>query len=195
MDISGKKITIVREDNVIGVDGIFLGVDCSSLPENLRVVQWSGDHAEVELTDRDNTHIQSLDAYNQVLDLWQSKKDFNDAKALDPLHGLNESEVAQREYDNSLQAIKDTFAAEANAPVEVEGIAYNGGEDSARAINDAVSLAGVLGETSCYIAGLDNVARDMSFPDALNVAAQIGKAWRTAYFKMQLAKVALTQGA
>lgn len=99
--------------------------------------------------------------------------------------------LTEREKEKQLALIHEIFEMDANAPVEVNGVFYNGGESSASAISGAVALAQALGETDVLIAGYDNVARRMSFEDALYVAAMIGKAWRSAYFVKQASKVAL----
>lgn len=100
-------------------------------------------------------------------------------------------ELSEQEKQKQIQTIRAQFMLDSEAPVEVNGVLYNGGNDSARDIHGAVILAEALGETSVLIAGYDNVAREMTFEDALNVSAQVGKSWRTAYFTMQEAKVAL----
>lgn len=36
------KFTIIKEDNMVGIDGVFYTVDCSQLPEDFWAVQWTG---------------------------------------------------------------------------------------------------------------------------------------------------------
>jgi hypothetical protein len=50
MDVTGHVIAIVREDNIVIVDGLAMPVDCSSLIENIHAVSWYGDNGEIEFT-------------------------------------------------------------------------------------------------------------------------------------------------
>ena len=111
------------------------------------------------------------------------------ARKENPFYGLSGKELfeAQKKVDET--AVRATFEVEANAPVQALGFTWKGGESSAGAINGAVVLAQALGETEANITDIDNVAHTMSFADTLFVAAQIGKAWRDAFFKKQAALV------
>lgn len=69
------KMTIIKQDNIVGVDGVFHKVDCSSLPENFCALQWYAKekYGEVEWVGNpkpQNTIIKKLDAYTQYFDLW-----------------------------------------------------------------------------------------------------------------------------
>lgn len=73
-----QRMTIIREDNLVGIDGVFYGVDCSSIPANVHAVQWYGDVSEGEIEwvqprgqDKPSaTRIESLDDYTYIIDLW-----------------------------------------------------------------------------------------------------------------------------
>lgn len=56
------KLTIVKEDNIILVDGLAQSFDLSgySLPENLWALQWQYKAGEIEYTDENNETIDSL---------------------------------------------------------------------------------------------------------------------------------------
>lgn len=63
------RITIIKSDGVIGIDGRFTDVDLSSLPDNLRVVQWDGVHGHEEWVDKDNSDLTSISEYQSVVNL------------------------------------------------------------------------------------------------------------------------------
>lgn len=43
------KVTIVRPDNTVIVDGVARNIDCSALPAYLQAVQWDGEQAKGHL--------------------------------------------------------------------------------------------------------------------------------------------------
>lgn len=65
------KLTIIKPDGIVGVDGVFLPVGLSSLPSNLRAVQWDGEKGHEEWTDSVNTTIHSMAVYRPVYDAWK----------------------------------------------------------------------------------------------------------------------------
>lgn len=72
------KMTIVRQDNLIGVDGVFRKVDCSSLPEDFIALQWYEEEKRGEIEwegnpKPKNTIIKKLDAYRSYFDLWDQE--------------------------------------------------------------------------------------------------------------------------
>lgn len=73
------RLTIIRDDNLVIVDGRPLRIDCSALPQSVSAVQWYGDHGEVETTDGDgrraNLAMQSMDDYQSLVDAWQAEAD------------------------------------------------------------------------------------------------------------------------
>lgn len=82
------KVTIVREDGLVGVDGMFFAADLSSLPGNLHAVQWNGTKGHEEWLDKPNTHITDISAYKQIIDDWKAKKDLVDAKKNNKYYGM-----------------------------------------------------------------------------------------------------------
>ena len=56
------QLTIVKEDNIILVDGLEQSFDLSgySLPENLWALQWQNTAGEIEYTDKNNEKINVL---------------------------------------------------------------------------------------------------------------------------------------
>lgn len=75
-----KRLTIVKEDNAIGIDGKFYTIDCSSLPADFHALQWYGDaeppYGEVERNGRPkppNEEIESLADYQSFVDAWYAE--------------------------------------------------------------------------------------------------------------------------
>jgi len=82
------KLTILKNDNLIGIDGVFLPVDCSSLEEGLRVVQFDNESGHEEWIDLPNLQIESITPYQSLIDAWQLAKSEADAAAADPFYGM-----------------------------------------------------------------------------------------------------------
>jgi hypothetical protein len=71
-----NRLTIIKNDNAVGIDGIFSIVDCSSLPSNFHALQWNQVESvgEIEWNGNpkpQNTLITNLDDYQSIIDLWK----------------------------------------------------------------------------------------------------------------------------
>lgn len=108
----------------------------------------------------------------------------------DKTYGLTGDALKQAQYDVAVDNIRTTFAQDSEAPVLSLGYTWNGGQDSASYIQGAVTLAQSLGETSVNITDIDNVTRELTFEQALQVATDVGLSFRTAFFNKQNALVA-----
>jgi hypothetical protein len=78
------RLTIIRDDNAVYVDGRSLTVDCSSLPENVSVVQWNGTSGHVEYDAHlamMPTPLENIDAYASLITAWQAAADAIDNPA------------------------------------------------------------------------------------------------------------------
>jgi hypothetical protein len=56
------RVTIIRDDGVVGVAGILRQVDLSALPVGIRAVQWNGSSGHIEYDDAANTDLDITDA-------------------------------------------------------------------------------------------------------------------------------------
>lgn len=70
-----KRMTIIKDDNNVYIDGKPHIVDCSSLPENFHALQWYGDenYGEIEMNGRPkppNIEINSIQDYQSFIDAW-----------------------------------------------------------------------------------------------------------------------------
>ena len=57
------RVTIIRDDSVVGVEGVFRQVDLSTLPEGIRAVQWNGGGGHIEYDQGANTTLYDLAAF------------------------------------------------------------------------------------------------------------------------------------
>lgn len=73
------RITIVRPDNLVCIDGnCFNDIDMSSIPSDVVAVQWYDTVGELESVLPNgrpgNTPITSMAPYQNVIDQWNAKK-------------------------------------------------------------------------------------------------------------------------
>ncbi len=80
------RVTIIPIDTFCAVDGIgFDGIDMTSVPKDVHVVQWFGTWGEEEILDLKtgridrNQKIDNLDAYQAVLNSYWSIRNRHDA--------------------------------------------------------------------------------------------------------------------
>lgn len=67
------RITIIRDDGVVGVSGLFRPVDLSTLPTGIRAVQWNGESGHVEYDEyakAPNTHLKTIADFQPFIDRW-----------------------------------------------------------------------------------------------------------------------------
>ena len=77
------RITIVKDDSFVGIDGEFYKVDCSDLPENFHALQWYGNAGEEEwdgIPKPENTFITNLSKYQKYIDRWNTAKAEHEAE-------------------------------------------------------------------------------------------------------------------
>ncbi|SEO52732.1 hypothetical protein [Nitrosovibrio sp. Nv6] len=64
------RVTIIRDDGVVGVGGIFRPVDLSALPAGIRAVQWNGVSGHIEYDEAANTVLDSIADFQEFIHLW-----------------------------------------------------------------------------------------------------------------------------
>lgn len=78
------RITAIIEENRVNVEGFSHTVDCSALMPDIHVIQWYGDHGEIEYhngigatTLRMPTKIDDFSPFQFLVDAWEveAKKD------------------------------------------------------------------------------------------------------------------------
>lgn len=68
------RLTIIKDDGVVGVDGVFKTVDLSGLDAAIRAVQWDGTTGHLEFYDDQlaNLLIGDITAYQPFVDAWNA---------------------------------------------------------------------------------------------------------------------------
>lgn len=64
------KITIIRDDGVIGVDGEFRHVSTAALPAGVRAVQWLHTVGHIEYDNAPNTVLTDITPFQSYVDAW-----------------------------------------------------------------------------------------------------------------------------
>lgn len=75
------RLTIIKDDNKVLVDGVARTVDCSSLPPDFHALQWDGAEGEVEYrmtrcdhcgarSKKGNVLVSELSPYQTYIDAW-----------------------------------------------------------------------------------------------------------------------------
>lgn len=86
------RLTIVKDDNAVYVDGVAYGVDCSTLPAAFHALQWDSTHGEVEYaatrcdhcgarSKKGNELITDIAPYQKYVDAWSVAKAVAEAEA------------------------------------------------------------------------------------------------------------------
>jgi hypothetical protein len=85
------RVTIIKDDNTVGVDGEFYTVDCSTLPADFHALQWQTVRGEVEYrmtrcehcsarSKKGNVDITDMAPYQPYVDAWHVAKTAADAE-------------------------------------------------------------------------------------------------------------------
>lgn len=78
------RVTIVKDDNVVQIDGVSRTVDCSKLPADFHALQWRNVIGEVEYTSvrcehcnvasrKQNATVFTLEPYQPFIDAWNAE--------------------------------------------------------------------------------------------------------------------------
>lgn len=71
-----NRLTIIKDDNAVGIDGVFYQIDCSKLPPNFHALQWNGIVGEIEWTGSpkpQNTTIENINDYLGYVTEWNKR--------------------------------------------------------------------------------------------------------------------------
>lgn len=66
------RVTIIRDDSLVGIDGQFRQVDLSGLPDGIRAVQWNGTGGHVEYDEAPNTVLDHITGFQPFVELWEA---------------------------------------------------------------------------------------------------------------------------
>lgn len=62
------KLTIIKDDGVVGVNGVFKKLDISTLPSGIRAVQWDGATGHIEFYTGPNQDISDIAQFQPFID-------------------------------------------------------------------------------------------------------------------------------
>lgn len=170
------RVTIIRDDNLIIIDGRQINVDLSDMPSDLHALQWYGDHGEIERQGMMNQPISSLADFMVWITRW------NDAAlALDnpPAHVPTPEEIiASKKAER--QAIVDAIVVTVSS-----GKAFDGDEEAQSRISRAIQTAEIAGIESTTWVLANNVPTVVTLPElkeALVLSMQaMGAVWAMPY--------------
>jgi len=64
------RLIIIKDDGVVGVDGVFRAVDLSTLGDGIRALEWIENTGHVEYYEGPNTDLDSITDFQSFIDLW-----------------------------------------------------------------------------------------------------------------------------
>jgi hypothetical protein len=84
------RVTIIKDDNKVAIDGVAYSVDCKMLPLDFHALQWDGTRGEIEFkvtrcahcgarSKKGNETITDLSPYTKHVDAWNVAKATADA--------------------------------------------------------------------------------------------------------------------
>ncbi len=99
------RVTIIKDDNTVLIDGVPQTVDCSDLPAGFHALQWDGSSGEVEYsavrcdhcgarTKKANEFVRDVAPYQKYVDGWHASKTEAEAKAAAELFKAEPVEAA-----------------------------------------------------------------------------------------------------
>lgn len=103
----------------------------------------------------------------------------------------SEEEILNIAKEDAIKHLK--YGNTANDPVDVNGVIFNGGNNSANVIMAAVELSIELSETELQLWDIDNKLHTFTVAEAKNVSVQIAVAYRTAMINKQALETAVNE--
>ena len=176
-------VTIIKDDNMLGVDGLFVNVDLTGLPSNFHALQWNGTVGDVEWNDGTlNTVINSIDEYQAYIDLYTSACTKVNALAENPYYGMTaDEELVARKADKRAE-INEAFGVAAVMDITLNGITYFGGKESAHDLKGSYDLLLLKGATTMLIVNASSVSKEYTLAEAIMIIAAIAEAYQAVLF-------------
>ena len=96
------KLTIIKDDSNVGIDGVFKKVDLSTLDPNIRAIQWNGTKGHIEFYEGLNKPLQDILQFSSFIDLWNAVVPPKETPVEVPVvvQTLDEAKLAQRKLLN-----------------------------------------------------------------------------------------------
>jgi hypothetical protein len=67
------RVTVIFEDDMIGVEGVFYAIPCQPADPNSRVIQWTGESGVIEVYQGDRVWLDDIGAVQPYLDAWRQR--------------------------------------------------------------------------------------------------------------------------
>ena len=170
------RLTLIRDDNLIIIDGRQIQVDLSDMPADLHAVQWEENHGHIERQGWMNQPIDSLADFQMWIERW------NDAAlALDnPPERVPTPEEIIATKKSERQAIVDAIVVTVSS-----GKAFDGNEEAQSRISRAIQAAEIVCIDSTTWILANNIPTVVTLPElkeALVLSIQaMGAVWATPY--------------
>lgn len=99
------RVTIIRDDGLVGIGGTFRMVDLSTLPPGIRAVQWDGQRGHVEHDESANTQLDNVEDFQPFIELWKAA---SRPPALPTATGTKQEALARIDaaYQDAVSALK-----------------------------------------------------------------------------------------
>ncbi len=122
------RLTIVTEDNVVGIDNVWCQVDCSELiSKDIRALQWYGDFGVTESFGMENAQINSLDEFKGLIDKWEQSKKEQELLIAQQQKEAEEQKLALEEsLKSQILALNPTAKFPTDADSNSDGVATIG---------------------------------------------------------------------
>lgn len=72
------RLTYIREDKIVGIDGVFYTIDNSNFDQEIDVIQWYDTSGEIEYVDRQKIPNKVFDdelLIKSLVELWKEKSE------------------------------------------------------------------------------------------------------------------------
>ena len=130
------KLTIVPDDKVAIVNGVALqDIDMAGIAPGIHAVQFDGTGGWIEYKNRDQEQIQSVAAFQQIINRHAAALAEARAREADPYYGMTAGEKLEAIRREKIAEIDAAFQAAELLPVTIGGHAYKGGFESGLAID------------------------------------------------------------
>ena len=144
------RVTIIRDDGLVGIGGTFRAVDLSTLPPGIRAMQWDGKRGHVEYDESANTQLDNANDFQSFIELWKAAAP--QPTILPSATGPKQEALARIDsaYRNAVNALKGGYPDDETRswPIqEAEARAWLQNPDSATPWLDAAANARGLSRT------------------------------------------------
>jgi hypothetical protein len=102
------RVTIIRDDGLVGIGGTFRMVDLSTLPPGIRAVQWDGKRGHVEHDESANTKLDNVEDFQPFIELWKAAAPQPSQQVLPVASGSKRDALARIDaaYRDATEALK-----------------------------------------------------------------------------------------